>query len=62
MKPRDRVLVKGLDGNKYPGTIVSISEYREPSMQVCVDMDHIPEDYVFVPHSAVEYLPEEDAL
>lgn len=54
MKVNDRVLVKDNKGTKWLGTIININNYREPSMQYCVDLDDYAEDYVFVGEDDIE--------
>lgn len=51
-KPRDRVLVN-IYGILYPGTVVNVSDYREPSMKYAVDLDAYKDDLMFVPESAL---------
>ena len=43
-KVGDRVIVLA----KFHGSIVNISDYREPSMKYCIDLDEYKDDYVFV--------------
>ena len=44
MKVGDRVLVN----DKYLGTIVNISDYREPEFKYAIDLDCYKDDLVFV--------------
>lgn len=52
-KARDRVRVRDTFGNWHSGTVVNVSDYREPSMKYAVDLDDYKEDLVFVPASAL---------
>lgn len=46
LEVRQKVLVKDKTGRLFPGQIVNISEYREPSMKYAVDIG--ADDLVFV--------------
>lgn len=45
---RDRVIITDDSENEHTGTVVNISDYREPSMRYAVDLDDYKDDFVFV--------------
>lgn len=44
----DRVVVKDSLGNEHHGSIINISNYREPCMKFAIDLDDYKDDYMFV--------------
>lgn len=48
IEERARVIVTDAFGTKYKGTVVNVSDYREPSMKYAVELDIGLDDYVFV--------------
>ena len=53
-KVKDRVRIRDAVGSWHSGTIVNISDYREPSMKYAVALDDYAADYVFVPEYALQ--------
>lgn len=52
MKVGDRVLICGT----FKGTIINISDYREPALKYAVDVDNYKDDLVFVSEQALEVI------
>lgn len=55
IKARDPVIVTDLNGNELFGTVINVSDYREPAMKYAVDI-HGFSDVVFVGDSNIRLL------
>ena len=51
MKVGDYVRIKNNAGQCYIGKIVSISDFREPDYEFCIDIQSI--DYIFIPKNMI---------
>ena len=59
IKIDDIVLVSDLNGKKYKGRVVSINEFREPSMRYGIDVDGF-NDVIFIGEKFIEEVTNEN--
>lgn len=55
IKAREKVIVTDLNGNEFVGTVVNVSDYREPAMKYAVEIPGFS-DVVFVGDSNIRLL------